>query len=301
MDAKTFEKLKQLIESSELIAKRKALFSGKKINSSEDRAVLHTALRQEAWQAKANNQPHGNAKKKSDLQTPTEYRAPENIRTEIYRQANKMMEFARSFQNGEIRGCKNKGITHLVNIGIGGSYLGTQLVYNALMPSKLTHLGSSKSKKSQSPLPQLKFISNVDSSNLFDTLDEIPLEQTLFFVASKTFTTEETMSNANSIKKILIKKLGKDSVRSHFVAISSNDEAAVKFGIKKDWVFRFGDYVGGRYSIWSSIGLPLVLALGTKTYQKLLEGANWMDMHFHPSSSVGKSTDSLGIATCLLE
>lgn len=223
---------------------RDAMFAGEKINSSENRAVLHTALR---------------AKKR------------EKISKEIFEKIKKtqkaMLAFVEQVEEGKVRGAKADHFTHVVNIGIGGSYLGSRLVSEALADY-------------QNKRPKVLFVSNVDPTAMEDCLAKVPIEKTLFVVASKTFTTQETMCNATLAKKILVAKLGKEAVAKHFVALSTNAAAVEKFGINKERMFPFWDFVGGRYSLWSSIGLPIALGIGVKNFKQLLDGAAEMDQHF---------------------
>lgn len=227
-----------------------AMFSGELINETENRAVLHTALRSQ------NDNPI-----KVD---------GEDIKPEIKKVLRQMESFCDRILSGEWKGYTGKEITDVVNIGIGGSDLGPVMVTEAL--------------KSYKTRLNMHFVSNVDGTQMVETLKPINPETTLFLVASKTFTTQETMLNAFSAKEWLLKSGGKESdVSKHFVALSTNTEAVKKFGIDTDNMFVFWNWVGGRYSLWSAIGLSIALGVGFKNFEELLKGANAADVHFQES------------------
>jgi len=188
------------------------------------------------------------------------------IADDIHSVLNAMSDFARDVRLGALRGSGGKPYTDVVNIGIGGSDLGPVMAVGALAPY---HDG-----------PRVHFVSNVDGAHLTDTLKSLDPETTLFLVASKTFTTQETMTNANSARAWILGHLGEQAVGDHFAAISTNLDAVSNFGIQQDRVFGFWDWVGGRYSIWSAIGLPLMIAIGPDNFRKFLDGAHAMDQHF---------------------
>ena len=223
------------------------MFNGKKINATEDRAVLHIALRN-----------------RSNFIILVD---GENVMTEINDVLNQMKEFSDEIISGNWKGYTGKPITDVVNIGIGGSDLGPLMVTEALKPYK-NHLN-------------LHFVSNVDGTHIAETLKSVNPETTLFIIASKTFTTQETMTNANSAKDWFMES-AKDNkqVAKHFVAVSTNSKAVSEFGIDTKNMFRFWDWVGGRYSLWSAIGLAIILGIGFENYVELLEGAHAMDNHF---------------------
>ena len=225
-----------------------AMFSGKKINVSENRAVLHTILR-----SSETNDPNGPL---------------DEIRKSVHANLEQMQHFTDTFRSGKLLGATGKKIDTVINIGIGGSDLGPKLVYHAL-------------KKNEDP--RVLFVSNIDESDLNSKLDATDPARTVFIVASKTFTTAETMSNANSALAWLCKKLNVDNetaIKSHFVATTANPIAAQKFGILFKNIFKLWDWVGGRYSLWSAVGLPISLGLGFKEFKALLKGAEDMDLHF---------------------
>ncbi|HUH19994.1 glucose-6-phosphate isomerase [Albibacterium sp.] len=227
-----------------------AMFSGELINETENRAVLHTALRSQ------NDNPI-----KVD---------GEDIKPEIKKVLRQMESFCDRILSGEWKGYTGKEITDVVNIGIGGSDLGPVMVTEAL--------------KSYKTRLNMHFVSNVDGTQMVETLKPLNPETTLFLVASKTFTTQETMLNAFSAKEWLLKSGGKESdVSKHFVALSTNTEAVKKFGIDTDNMFVFWNWVGGRYSLWSAIGLSIALGVGFKNFEELLKGANAADVHFQES------------------
>ncbi|GAA0416853.1 glucose-6-phosphate isomerase [Cocleimonas flava] len=227
---------------------RDRMFAGDKINNTENRAVLHTALRNET------NQPI--------------YVDGEDIMPKINATIDKMEVFANKIRKGTWKGFSNRTITDIVNIGIGGSDLGPKMVYNALKPYHHKNL-------------TVHFVSNVDGAHIDDILEDIDPETTLFIVSSKTFTTQETITNAHIARKWLLKSDAKEQdVSKHFVAVSTNIEEATKFGIDADNMFEFWDWVGGRYSLWSAIGLSIVLSVGMENFKKMLSGAHSMDEHF---------------------
>lgn len=224
-----------------------SFFSGEKINVTEDRAVLHVALRNRS------NSPiivDG-----------------EDVMPDVNTVLEQMKDFSEEIISGSWKGYTGKAITDIVNIGIGGSDLGPLMVTEALRPYK-NHLN-------------LHFVSNVDGTHIAETLKKVDPETTLFVVASKTFTTQETMTNANSAKDWFL-EVAKDEafVKNHFAAVSTNSEAVSNFGIDTKNMFRFWNWVGGRYSLWSAIGLSIVCGIGYENYTKLLEGAHAMDKHF---------------------
>ena len=224
------------------------LFTGKKINQTENREVLHTALR--------------------DFTSNSIEIEGKNILEDVKKELSKMKTFCQKVHSGEWKGQTGKRIKHIVNIGIGGSDLGPFMVTEALKSYKVEGIES-------------YFVSNVDGSHLYQTLKKINPEETLFIVASKTFTTQETMTNAQSAKDWLIENLGnKKAVAKHFVALSTNTESVTKFGIDADNMFVFWNWVGGRYSLWSSIGLSIALNIGYDNFEQLLKGAHEADNHF---------------------
>lgn len=247
IDAELMNLLFDLAKERGLSQASKDQFEGGKINSTEKRAVLHTALRN-----------RGNS--------PVFFEG-EDVMPKINEVLEKMRVFTDRVRGGEWKGHTGKSITDVVNIGIGGSDLGPYMVTEALKPyaSKL----------------RVHFVSNVDGTHIAECLKELDPEQTLFIVASKTFTTQETLTNANSAKDWLVKSLGSTTaVASHFVALSTNATEVSKFGIDTDNMFEFWDWVGGRYSLWSAIGMSVALNLGFENFELLLEGAHKMDIHF---------------------
>ncbi|MET0042613.1 MAG: glucose-6-phosphate isomerase [Candidatus Thiodiazotropha sp. 6PLUC3] len=244
----TMNLLLGLANSVDLDGWRRRMFSGERINITEDRAVLHVALR--------NRSNH-----------PIWFDA-EDVMPSVNAILEKMAGFTESVHSGSWKGYTGQAITDVVNIGIGGSNLGPLMVCEAL-------------KSYQSPDLRVHFVSNVDASHILDTLKTLNPETTLFVVASKTFTTQETLTNALTAKQWLLDRV-KDpvAVARHFVAVSTNAEAVSEFGIDTENMFEFWDWVGGRYSLWSAIGLPIALAIGMKQFYELLEGAHEMDQHF---------------------
>ncbi|WP_411817178.1 glucose-6-phosphate isomerase [Hyphococcus sp. DH-69] len=235
-----------LANAVDLEGARGRMFSGEPINSTENRAVLHAALR--------------------DFSMRDYFVDGEKVTPKIRAELKKMESFASGIHRGGRTGYSGKPLDTVVNIGIGGSDLGPQMVVEALRPYWI------KGRRSF-------FVSNVDGQQLTDTLAQIDPETTLFVVASKTFTTQETMTNAESARKWFIDNGGKD-VAKHFVALSTNRYAVEAFGIDTDNMFEFWEWVGGRYSLWSAIGLSIVLQIGFENFKALLKGAHLMDEHF---------------------
>jgi glucose-6-phosphate isomerase len=245
---RTLELLFDLARAVDLEHWRERMFTGEHINSTEDRAVLHVALRN-----------------RTDVRMPVD---GADVMPEVDAVLARISDFSRRVRDGEWKGYTGKPITDVVNIGIGGSNLGPKMVCHALTPY-------------QSKTPRPHFVSNVDGSHLMETVKGLDPATTLFIVASKTFTTQETMTNAQSARQWLTAALGTEAaVRNHFVAVSTNAEQVTEFGIDTDNMFGFWDWVGGRYSLWSAIGLPIALAIGYDGFADLLAGAHDMDTHF---------------------
>lgn len=246
MTSDTKSLLLSLAKEMNLEDMRDAMFAGEKINNTEDRAVLHTALR--------------------TPQNTVVNMDGENVIPFIHSVLNQMKIFSDAVRNGTHTGYTNKKITDVVNIGIGGSDLGPRFVVDALADF-------------QSAL-KVHFVSNVDGFDISSVLKKVNPETTIFVIASKTFTTEETMLNATVTKKWFLKSAPVDAIAKHFVALSTNKDAVLKFGILEQNMFPFRDWVGGRYSLWSAIGLSIALAVGFENFRALLDGAYAMDTHF---------------------
>jgi len=243
----TLDKLQDLAKECDLTGAIKSMFSGEKINRTEDRAVLHVALRNRS------NKPIVVDGK--------------DVMPEVNAVLAKMKQFCDRVINGQWLGYTGKPITDVVNIGIGGSDLGPYMVTEALKPFK-NHL-------------VMHFVSNVDGTHIAETVKNLDPATTLFLVASKTFTTQETMTNAHSARDWFLAAAGDDKhVAKHFAALSTNAKAVREFGIDTDNMFEFWDWVGGRYSLWSAIGLSIALSLGFENFEQLLSGAHAMDHHF---------------------
>ncbi|MEM5437066.1 glucose-6-phosphate isomerase [Paraburkholderia diazotrophica] len=238
----TLQLLVQLAREADVEKRRDAMFAGDIVNPTEGRAVLHTALR---------------------ASSPT---AP--FYGKVQAERAKMAAFADKVRNGDWKGYTGKRIRHIVNIGIGGSDLGPKMVVHALH-----HLAT--------PDISTHFVSNVDGADLYRVLTQIDPEETLAIIVSKTFTTLETMTNANSLRDWFIEKgCPQNELAKHFVGVSANPAEVVKFGIAQNNVFEMWDWVGGRYSLWSAVGLSIMIAIGPKQFDELLAGANDMDEHF---------------------
>ncbi len=243
----TINLLRQLADECEVKAAIKSMFEGEKINRTEGRSVLHIALRN-----RSNSPVLVDGK---------------DVMPEVNMVLNQMKSFSEKIISGNWKGFSGLQITDIVNIGIGGSDLGPLMVTEALRPYH-THIKS-------------HFVSNVDGTHIKETLKSLNPETTLFIIASKTFTTQETMTNAESAKHWFLERTNKQGdVAKHFVAVSTNEDAVKAFGIAAENMFVFWDWVGGRYSLWSSIGLSIVCTIGYDNFIQLLEGAQAMDNHF---------------------
>ncbi len=245
---KTLGLLRQLAEESKVKEAIEAMFSGEKINQTEDRSVLHTALR--------------------NLSGTPVYSDGKDVMPDVLRVLAQIKAFCTRIHSGEWKGYSGKKIKYIVNIGIGGSDLGSVMVTEALRPYWVAGM-------------QAYFVSNVDGTQIVETLKKVTPEETLFLIASKTFTTQETMTNAHTARDWFLKAAKDDSqVAKHFVALSTNEKEVVKFGIDKANMFEFWDWVGGRYSLWSAIGLSIALTTGYEHFESLLKGAHQTDLHF---------------------
>ncbi len=243
----TLAKLQDLAKECDLAGAIKSMFSGEKINRTENRAVLHVALRNRS-------------------NTPILVDG-KDVMPEVNAVLEKMKTFSEAIISGEWKGYTGKAITDVVNIGIGGSDLGPYMVTEALRPYK-NHLN-------------MHFVSNVDGTHIAEVLKKVNPETTMFLVESKTFTTQETMTNAHSARDWFLKAAGDEKhVAKHFAALSTNAKAVGEFGIDTANMFEFWDWVGGRYSLWSAIGLSIVLSIGFDNFVELLSGAHAMDKHF---------------------
>lgn len=247
INGETMKLLIDLAKEAGLEKARDAMFSGEKINTTENRAVLHTALRNRS------NRPV--------------YVDGKDVMPQIKAVLEKMKTFSTAVRDGQWKGATGKAMTDVVNIGIGGSDLGPVMVVEALKHYQKKGLNT-------------HFVSNVDGTHIVETLKDLNPETTLFIVASKTFTTQETLTNAKTARDWLVAALGEDAVAKHFVALSTNTEEVKKFGIDPANMFEFWDWVGGRYSLWSAIGLSIAIAVGYDNFVELLTGGFEMDEHF---------------------
>lgn len=244
----TVRLLLELADEVDLKGAINSMFTGEKINLTERRAVLHVALR-------------------NRLNAPI-YVDSEDVMPDINQVLDKMKTFSEQVISGEWKGYTGKPITDIVNIGIGGSALGPLMVSKALRPFQIPHI-------------HVHFVSNVDGSQIAETLKRVNPETTLFLISSKTFTTQETMTNAHTARDwFLTYALNEDFIKKHFVAISTNKAAVENFGIDPKNMFKFWNWVGGRYSLWSAIGLSIILSIGFDNFLELHKGAHEMDLHF---------------------
>ena len=240
-----FNTLLDLVREAEVETYRDKMFSGEHINTSEDRAVLHVALR-----------------------NFDEFKISEEGVGEVSTVLKHIKDFTESVRNGSWKGYTGKSIDTIVNIGIGGSDLGPVMVTEALKAYSKRDL-------------TVHFVSNIDGTHLAETLKVCNPETTLFIIASKTFTTQETITNAESARDWFLQAAeDKAHVAKHFVALSTNTKAVTAFGISQENMFQFWDWVGGRYSLWSAIGLSIALVIGYDNFEQLLKGAHGMDKHF---------------------
>lgn len=240
--------LMELARKQGVAEHRSAMFNGQLINNTEQRAVLHTALR--------------------NFSGNPVYVNGQDVMPQVLRTLDKMRAFTESVHSGEHTGYTGKVIRHVVSIGIGGSFLGPKIMTEALKPYH--HEGL-----------KVHFVANVDGCHIHDVLSQLDHEETLVVMSSKSFTTQETLQNTLSAKAWFLNEGGSQGdIAKHFIAVSSNVKAATEFGIAEDNIFPMWDWVGGRYSLWSAIGLPICLALGFSNFKRLLEGAFEMDTHF---------------------
>ncbi|NQZ53821.1 MAG: glucose-6-phosphate isomerase [Piscirickettsiaceae bacterium] len=244
---KTMEKLVALAKSVDMSGMTERMFTGEGINNTEGRAVLHTALRNRS-------------------NTPVLVDG-KDVMPAVNAVLGQMKKFCNQIHNGEWLGYTGQKITDIVNVGIGGSDLGPAMICDALEPYAVEGVS-------------VHFVSNIDGTDLSTTLDKLKPETTLFVVASKTFTTQETLTNAESARSWFLKSAQQQDVAKHFVAVSTNAEAVAEFGIDTNNMFEIWDWVGGRYSLWSAIGLPIALYVGIENFERLLDGAHEMDNHF---------------------
>jgi glucose-6-phosphate isomerase len=247
IDTETLRLLLALAEAADVAGKRDAMFRGERVNSTERRAALHSALR--------------------DLSGAPVLVDGVDVAPAIKAERDKMLAFAADVREGRVRGAHGQPMTNVVNIGIGGSDLGPAMAARALSPFARPGLHS-------------RFVSNVDGADIADTLHGLEPARTLFIVSSKTFTTQETMTNARTARAWIVAALGEAAVADHFAAVSTRLDKVAEFGVEATRVFGFWDWVGGRYSIWSSIGLPLAIAVGPEHYLEFLSGGAEVDAHF---------------------
>jgi glucose-6-phosphate isomerase len=248
VNAETFSHLFELANECQVGEAIRAMFSGEKINHTENRSVLHTALR--------------------NFSGEPVYSDGMDVMPGVMQELEHMKSFCQKIHSGEWRGFSGKPIRNIVNIGIGGSDLGPVMVTEALKHYWIDGM-------------QAYFVSNVDATHIVETLKKINPEETLFLIASKTFTTQETMTNAFSARDWFLKSAGDPAqIAKHFVALSTNETEVVKFGIDRSNMFVFWDWVGGRYSLWSSIGLSIALMIGYPHFEEMLQGAHASDKHF---------------------
>ncbi len=246
--ADTMSKLVALAKECDVESWRSKMFEGERINRTEDRAVLHTALRN---------------RKKAPI-----FLEGENVTDCVEAALSKMKAFTEQVRQGKWKGYSGKRITDIVNIGVGGSNLGPQTVTEALKPYSDDSIN-------------VHYVSNVDGTQIANVLRPLNPEKVLFIVSSKTFTTAETMTNAKTaVKWLTSSSFDQKSVAKHFVAVTANKENAMEFGIDEENIFDMWDWVGGRFSLWSAIGLPIALDLGFEKFIELLEGAHEVDQHF---------------------
>ena len=247
IDRTTLALLIDLARAAKLEERRAALFAGEIVNPTENRPALHMALR--------------------NMSEAPMRAAGIDVMPAVRAERRKMLAFAEDVRGGEATGATGAAFTDVVNIGIGGSDLGPAMAARALSPCVAPHL-------------RLRFVANVDGADLADTLKGVALERTLFIVCSKTFTTLETMTNAQAARQAVAEKLGEAAIARHFCAVSTAPKEVAAFGVGEDRRFLFWDWVGGRYSIWSSIGLSLAIGVGAAQFEEFLRGGETVDRHF---------------------
>ncbi|MGB2730963.1 MAG: glucose-6-phosphate isomerase [Methylovirgula sp.] len=247
VDRATLALLLDLARAANLEERRAALFAGEIVNPTELRPALHMALR--------------------NMRGAPMHAAGIDVTPAVLAERRKMLGFAEDVRRGRVHGATGHAFTDIVNIGIGGSDLGPAMAANALAPFVAPHL-------------KLHFVANIDGADLADTLNGLALERTLFIVCSKTFTTLETMTNATAARKAVATELGETAVAAHFCAVSTAPKEVAAFGIAEDRRFLFWDWVGGRYSVWSSIGLSLAIGIGAAQFEEFLRGGEAIDRHF---------------------
>lgn len=262
VDSPIFETLMELVTAVGVADQRDAMFAGEPINTTEDRSVLHVALRAPA--------------------STSLYVGGVDVVRDVHEVLDAMADFAESIRTGRRLGATGREITDVVNIGIGGSDLGPAMAYRALHAYR-------------SPSITCHFVSNVDPADLTDVLATVDPETTLFIIASKTFTTQETMANAHSARSWLAETLGADAVPAHFVAVSTALDKVVEFGIAATNVFGFWDWVGGRYSMTSAVGLSTMIAIGPENYRSMLDGFAAMDEHFRTAPATSNVPIVMGM------
>ncbi len=264
INQKTLQLLFLLAEECKLKESIAMMFNGSVINETENRAVLHTALR--------------------NFSGDPVYVDGKDVMPDIFRVLNHVKGFTEKIHSGEWKGFTGKKIKYIVNIGIGGSDLGPVMVTEALKPYWVEGI-------------ETHFVSNVDATHIAETLKLINAEETLFLIASKTFTTQETMTNANTAREWFLQYAKEEKhIAAHFAALSTNEKAVTAFGIDKANMFEFWDWVGGRYSLWSAIGLSIALTVGYDNFEQLLRGAHETDVHFKKE----KFTENVPVIMALL-
>ncbi len=247
LDDETLRLLIDLARAARVEERRAALFAGEPVNTTENRPAFHMALR--------------------NLSGAPMRAAGIDVMPQVLAERGRFETFAEAIRKGEIRAANGERFTDVVNFGIGGSDLGPAMAARALSPFIADHL-------------RLHFVANVDGADLADTIARLPLETTLFIVCSKTFTTLETMTNASSARKYVAAQLGEAAVADHFCAVSTQLDRVEAFGVRRDRVFGFWDWVGGRYSVWSAIGLSLAIGVGRNHFEEFLRGGEDIDRHF---------------------
>ena len=260
LDGETMRLLAALADAAEVSAARQAMFAGESVNTTENRAALHIALRNRSGRPILH--------------------AGRDVMGEVNETLARLATFAGAVRSGAIAAAAGRRFTDVVNIGIGGSDLGPAMTTRALSPY---HDG-----------PRLHFVSNVDGAHIADTLRPLDPASTLFLVVSKTFTTQETMTNAAAARKWIAGKLGEAAVARHFAAVSTALARAGEFGIAGERIFGFRDWVGGRYSVWSAVGLALMIAIGPERFGQFLAGAHAMDEHFRTAPLRAQPADGAG-------
>ena len=276
---RTLQLLAALAQRGKVAKSLRSMFKGERVNFTENRSALHTMLRAVGSTTAAGLTGATDATTATGSTTAARNRAGQTHEEIIASELERMAAFTSALRRGEMTGATGLPIKTLVHIGIGGSHLGPAMAYNALKAFRHRYI-------------RCKFVSNVDRTDLADAVEDINLEQTVFVVVSKSFTTSETLANASAARKMVVNMLGEDAVRKHFVAVSASHDAVASLGITRENTFSMWDWVGGRYSLGSAVGLSLMAAIGEQNFRQMLDGMRVVDEHLTARLECGAASDS---------